>query len=126
MPHRKRKNPGHTRPTLRELPTDRLKQILDEHRAWLDSNGARGEKADLSYARLQGLSLWSVDLREANLSYANMQGADLDHAVLRVANLRHAKMEGASLWQSNLRGADLSGTCLQRAKLDHADLSGAN
>ena len=120
------KNRSEARPVLRELPLDELKQVLTNHRTWLDSDGQSGERADLSYAQLQGLSLWSADLREVDLSYANLQGADLDHARLRGANLRHAIMEAASLWQANLRDADLSYAGLQRAKLDHADLSDAN
>jgi hypothetical protein len=49
----------------RSLETD-----PDRSRAWLDSKGASGKKTDLSHAQLQGLSLWSADLREADLSYA--------------------------------------------------------
>jgi uncharacterized protein YjbI with pentapeptide repeats len=113
-------------PVLREVPLDQLQGVLAEHRAWVDSDGRSGTKADLSYAQLPGVSLWSADLREADLSHANLQGADMAHARLRGANLRHAKMEAASLWQANLRGADLSYAGLQRAKLDHADLSDAN
>ena len=113
-------------PVLREIPLDQLKRVLAEHRAWLDSDGQSGEKADLSHAQLEGLSLWSADLREADLSFASLQGADMDHARLRGANLRHVRMEGASLWQANLRDAGLSYAGLQRAKLDHADLSDAN
>src|SRR5712692_2455274 len=108
MRRQERADPSKARPLLRELPEDQLKQILADHRAWLDSDGQRGLKANLSHAQLQGFSLWSADLREADLSYASLQGADLDHARLRGANLRHAQMEGASLWQANLRGADLS------------------
>jgi hypothetical protein len=113
-------------PVLREVPLDQLQGVLAEHRAWMDSDGRSGTKADLSYAQLPGVSLWSADLREADLSHANLQGADMAHARLRGANLRHAKMEAASLWQANLRSADLSYAGLQRAKLDHADLSDAN
>jgi hypothetical protein len=113
-------------PVVREMPLDLLQRVLSDHRAWLESDGKSGKKADLSHAQLQGVSLWSADLREADLSYASLQGADLDHARLRGANLRHASMEGASLWQANLRDADLSYAGLQRAKLDHADLSDAN
>ena len=120
------RNRSKAHPALREMPLDQLARVLADHRAWLDSDGQSGKKADLSHAQLQGLSLWSADLREADLSYASLQGANLDHARLRGANLRHAKMEAASLWQANLRDADLSYTGLQRAKLDHADLSGAN
>ena len=107
MQQRGSKNRSTAHPVLRELPLDQLKQVLTDHRAWLDSDGQSGEKADLSHAQLQGVSLWSADLREADLSYANLQGVDMDHARLRGANLRHAKMEAASLWQANLRDADL-------------------
>jgi hypothetical protein len=125
MQQRESSNRAKAHPAVREMPPDLLQRVLADHRAWLDSDGKSGKKADLSHAQLQGLSLWRADLREADLSYASLQGADLDHARLRGANLRHASMEGASLWQANLRDADLSYAGLQRAKLDHADLSGA-
>src|SRR6266481_3025906 len=117
MRRQERADPTKARPLLRELPEDRLKQILADHRAWLESDGQRGLKANLSNAQLQSFSLWSADLREADLCYARLQGADLDHARLRGANLRHAQMEDASLRQASLRGADLSFAGLQRAKL---------
>ena len=93
MQQRGSKNRSKARPVLRELALDQLKQILTDHLAWLDSDGQSGKKADLSHAQLQGVSLWSADLREADLSYANLQGADLDHARLRGANLRQAKWQ---------------------------------
>jgi len=68
------RNRSKAHPIIRELPLDQLKRVLTEHRAWLDSDGKSGEKAGLSRAQLQGLSLWSADLREADLSYANLQG----------------------------------------------------
>ena len=107
------------------LSTDQLKQIIDDHRAWLDSGGERGTKADLSHAEIEG-ALWRADLREADLSFAVLRGVDLDHVQLQRANLRHADMTGASLWQADLRDADLRSASLRGAKLDHADLSGAN
>jgi Pentapeptide repeats (8 copies) len=67
------RNRSKAHPIIRELPLDQLKRVLTEHRAWLDSDGKSGEKAGLSRAQLQGLSLWSADLREADLSYANLQ-----------------------------------------------------
>jgi uncharacterized protein YjbI with pentapeptide repeats len=114
------------RPKLQEFPLDQLHRVLADHRAWMDSDGQIGKKADLSSPQLQGISLWRADLREADLSCANLQGADLDHARLRGARLRHANMVATSLWQANLRDADLSHADLRSAKLDHADLSGAN
>jgi hypothetical protein len=39
------------------MPLDQLARVLADHRAWLDSNGQSGKKADLSHAQLQGLSM---------------------------------------------------------------------
>src|SRR5260370_33644484 len=96
MQQRGSRNRSKARPVLREMPLDQLQRVLADHRAWVESDGQSGKKADLSHAQLQGLSLWSADLREADLSYASLQGADLDHARLRGADLRHANMAGAS------------------------------
>jgi uncharacterized protein YjbI with pentapeptide repeats len=68
MRQQKLRNRSSAPPRLRDVPEDRLREVLASHRVWLDSNGERGEQADLSHAQLQGLSLWSADLREANLS----------------------------------------------------------
>ena len=45
----------------------KLNKILDNHKLWLKTNGAQGEKADLRSANLR-----SADLRSADLSYANL------------------------------------------------------
>jgi uncharacterized protein YjbI with pentapeptide repeats len=107
------------------LSVDQLRQIVDDHQAWLESGGEKGVKADLSHAEIEG-ALWRADLREADLSHASLRGVDLDHAQLQRANLRHADMTDASLWQADLRDADLRSASLRGAKLDQADLSGAD
>src|SRR6266567_4515088 len=58
MRRQEREDPSKARPVLRELPEDQLKQILADHRVWLESDGQRGLKGNLSHAQLQGLSLW--------------------------------------------------------------------
>ena len=50
-----------------------LDKILDNHKLWLQTNGEKGERADLSYANLR-----YANLRSADLSYANLSSADLD------------------------------------------------
>jgi hypothetical protein len=62
-----------------------LKEILDQHKLWLDGRG--GERADLSgadlyCATLSGANLYCADLRGANLEAANLTGADLSFANL--------------------------------------------
>jgi hypothetical protein len=52
-----------------------LKQILENHRRWLNDEG--GARAVLMEADLTG-----ADLTNANLTNANLTGADLDFSVL--------------------------------------------
>ena len=89
----------------------RLDKILYNHKLWLKTGGAEGEKADLS----------SADLSSANLSYANLRSADLSSANLSYANLRSADLSSANLSYADLSYADLS-----YANLRSADLSSAN
>ena len=53
----------------------KLDKILDNHKLWLQTGGAEGERANLSYADLR-----SADLRSADLSYADLRSADLDYS----------------------------------------------
>ena len=91
---------------------EKLKQIIEMHRHWLDEDVEEWENmradlrradlrgADLRRADLRGANLWGADLREANL-----WGADLRRADLRGADLRRADLRGANLWGADLRGA---------------------
>jgi len=79
---------------------DKLKQILEDHRLWLEtrfSTSPKGKKADLRRA----------NLRRANLREANLYGANLYGANLYGANLREADLYVANLYGANLREADL-------------------
>ena len=101
----------------RESPysRNRLSEILDAHRDWLDSQGEAGARADFSGANLKGADLIDARLREAILNQTNLTRADLMLADLR----------GASLRQSNLQDANLLGTQFQEASLEGAVFTGA-
>ena len=62
------------------MTEDEIKNILYDHKKWLEGNG--GNKANLRGANLRG-----ADLRWANLSEADLSGADLRGADLRGAEL---------------------------------------
>jgi uncharacterized protein YjbI with pentapeptide repeats len=103
-----------------------LEKKLDLHRIWIESDGGKGERADLSGADLRG-----ADLNEAELRRADLRGADLNEAELRRADLRGANLSGANLSRvylsgANLGEADLSGANLRGAYLIGADLRDAN
>ena len=75
----------------------KIKNILDIHKLWLDSNKQKGIRANLACA---------------NLRYANLTDADLTDAYLFRANLTDANLTGA-----NLTGADLDSANLTNAIL---------
>ena len=103
------------------MDTSKLKDILDQHRLWLKSNGMQGERANLRGAYLKDANLTGADLRGANLTTANLTGANLT-----TANLTGAHLTTANLMGANLTGADLTGANLCGAKFSDADLSGAD
>ncbi len=92
---------------LREIPPERLKEILEVHRKWVESGGKEGKQADLREANLRG-----VNLREANLQGAGMIKADLQEANLVEANLQEATPLGANFQGAVLRDANLQGAKL--------------
>ena len=117
--------------------TMNIKQILKDHKLWLegaggtraDLQGANLRKADLQGANLQGANLREADLRKADLQGANLLEARLCKANLQEANLREAYLQGArlckaNLQEANLREANLQEACLCRANL--ADIKGKN
>ena len=98
-----------------------LKEILEQHRLWIESNFVQGKCADLEGARLEG-----ARLEGAKLSGANLQGASFYLANLKGANLTYADLTGASLYGANLKGASLTDANLTGADLSYADLSRAD
>ena len=87
------------------MDNEKLKEILERHRKWLNDEDG-GERADLREANLRG----------ANLRGANLYGADLYGANLRGANLRGADLYGANLYGADLREANLREANLRGAK----------
>jgi nucleoid DNA-binding protein len=123
------------------LNADEIKEILDDHRRWLESEGKKGKRANLAYAKLKdadlyaaclsrinlrGADLQGADLSEADLYGANLQDANLDDSILEWASLDGAKLQRASFQGADLRWANLEGAKLEGANLRFANLEGAN
>ena len=98
-----------------------LKEILNQHQLWLETNGMQGQ-----YAKLNGASLHSANLRCANLNGADLTGADLWCANLSDANLCGANLARANLHCANLKDANLKDANLKDANLARANLARAN
>ena len=99
------------------IPSLDLKQILSDHKKWLDSNGEEGVAAELKNRKLKGAVFVG-----ANLKNANLEGAYLYGAYFKNANLKNANLEGANLKGANLRWANLKNTNMKNTNLERADL----
>ena len=111
------------------MEASKIKEILEQHRLWL--NGKGGKCADLENAYLCGANLINADLEGAILYIANLQGANLNGAKLTGANLYGASLRGANLTGATLTGASLAYVNLEYANLEdvsfiNAYLEGAN
>ena len=74
------------------MEISKLKEILEQHRLWIETNGVQGKCANLEYANLE-----YADLLDANLGGANLRGANLNGTKLRGAKLNGANLEDANL-----------------------------
>ena len=70
------------------METSKLKEILEQHKLWLDGRG--GKRADLGGANLTGANLTGAYLGFANLNTTDLTGVDLTGANLTDANLTNA------------------------------------
>jgi uncharacterized protein YjbI with pentapeptide repeats len=57
---------------MKKLTQEELKDILEMHKLWLDTEGIEGAKANL-----EGANLKDANLRGANLEGTNLEGTNL-------------------------------------------------
>jgi hypothetical protein len=91
-----------------------IKEILTQHKIYIESFGSNGKQADLTCADLRGADFLRADLRCSDLRGADLRSADFHRADLRGADLR-----SADLRCSDLRGADLRSADFHRADLPY-------
>ena len=129
-----------------------LEEILAEHEAYCESDGARGRVVSLpevDFRPLRNLRnrkltalvaprsiLFGLDLQGVELQGADLSGCDLRGVNLRDADLRGAKLTDAQLARADLRGARMGPlmiaegryvrTDFTRASLRNADFRGAS
>ncbi len=103
---------------------ERLKQGVPEWNKWRTEH--RGERIDLSGAKLSEADLSWADLSWTDLRNADLSGCDLWHANVSEAALSKANLAKANLLSTNFAGANLSRANLSDANLSKADLSKAD
>jgi len=89
-----------------------LKEVLEAHQKWVDTQGREGRRASLRDAVLQ-----EADLHDANLQEADLEGARLSVADLMGTNLRCANLKRADFWMADMKNTNLQGAELQGANL---------
>jgi len=82
------------------------------------------EQADLSCARLKGVSLKQANLKQANLEKAFLWSVDFERAELKQANLEFATLYKVDLTNAIMCGANLFSATLEDTILKGADLTG--
>jgi uncharacterized protein YjbI with pentapeptide repeats len=126
---------------LREISSEDLVRVVQDHQKWVESNFTEGKRANLSNTDLLKVDivrllsqqtaprneygeeppLITLNLSEADFSGASLRGAGLSKTIFREANFTGANLQGAKLEAADFQEADL-----KRANLTGADLKGAN
>lgn len=101
---------------------DQVRQALDAAEAWVDSNGTRGQVADLTGLDVRPAAEAFAGRRLAGLRAAGLRAIDVDFSgsQLTGAVFRHADLRGAKF-----RGCDLRGVSFADCQLAFADFTGA-
>lgn len=90
-----------------------LADVLALHKIWLESDGQKGSRADLSDGKFVGSVLCGMNFERADLRRADFSRADLRNANLRNADLGGAILAGADLRRADFSGADLTGISMR-------------
>lgn len=106
------------------LPLD-IQEILQLHQAWIDSNGAKGKRAELTGADLSEVNLAGSNFNGAHLKMVDMRGAILTNCTFLLADLSGSDLSYANLVLTDLMGANLTGVNLTRSRLSRANLGPA-
>ena len=106
---------------MRNITEEELKEILEQHKLWLDSDEKEGKRANLTFANLCGANLTDTNLTDVDLTGANLRYADLRYADLTRVDLYGADLTNASLTDAVLTDADLSGANLTDTILDEKE-----
>ena len=89
------------------MKASELKEILDQHKLWIESEGKQGAVARLLRENLVRANLTDANLRNVILNGSNITDADIRNANLTKADIRNTNLNGANLTGANLSGADL-------------------
>ena len=76
---------------MKQITETELKNILDQHKLWLESARKQGKQANLEGANLSGANLVNANLKDANLKCADLYDANLDWAHRKTLQIQRFK-----------------------------------
>lgn len=100
-----------------------IKEIIANHRIWVNTMGAEGIRADLEGLDLSHVMLNGVQFQAASLKRALLVGASFNNAVFTMADLSACNAREAQFLKSDCRGTGFSLSCLEQADFQYADCS---
>lgn len=106
--------------TKKPISNRTLASVLTEHKRWVESEGASGNRAMLGGYDLSHTPLGGAVLRDANLSGVCLYRANLCSTDLRGAYMQDADLRGSCLIEADMRGANLYGVDLTGADVTDA------
>ena len=69
--------------SIRSVSQDEIKEILDAHWLYLETDRKQGVRAHLGSTDLSGMDFTGMNLRLIRMDHAVLEGANLSHANLR-------------------------------------------
>lgn len=98
-----------------------LKELLAQHKIWLQTKGKSGHQVILSDADLTNANLPNTDLTQTQLMRTNLTGANLHGSIFKDENtIFSVELDRADLSHSTLFGVRLDDVKLNQTDLDHA------
>ncbi|WP_431858936.1 pentapeptide repeat-containing protein [Azospirillum sp.] len=97
------------------------KEAAELHRAWVDSGGKDGKRADFAGRNLRGIDLSGLMLATVSFAGSDLSGAKLTNAVLAAADL-----SGAVIQYADLSGADIRGANFAEAQVQFSSFQGVD
>jgi uncharacterized protein YjbI with pentapeptide repeats len=98
-----------------------IKEIIADHRVWVNTLGREGKRADLIGLDLSNVNLDGVQLQAASLQKSLLSKASFEGGIFTMSDLSYCNARDASFVKADCRGINFS-----TSRLDHANLQYAN
>lgn len=100
-----------------------IKEIIANHKIWVNTIGKEGKRADLVGLNLSHVMLDGVQFQAASLKHSLLDGASFNGAIFTMSDLSGCNAHGAAFAKSNCCGTNFSLSRLDETDFQYADCS---